>query len=201
MPEKVVQLENGWCNGTSFTNFEIDKNNKNFIFYDKKYLLGKSNPKSGIFDIILYANCSLREFVIPSFITKISSFSFQVRDEMTIEFCEDSQLELIDDNAFEEANIKTIKIPSKTTRIGEYAFFECKIQNIEFPENSQLTIIDNYSFYNSLIERISIPNHVVYIGRSSFERCTKMISIEFSENPELKIIDNLAFKNTNIRSL
>lgn len=55
-PKSLIELEEGWCNNTSkLTEIIIDHNNHNFIFYDNKYIIGKTNQENENYDHLLFS--------------------------------------------------------------------------------------------------------------------------------------------------
>ena len=129
-----------------YTNYENDKNN--FIFYDEKFLIGKSNLESDDFDVLYFARRDLEEAVIPSFIKVINSNAFEdCKTLKTVIFSEDSNLERIENNAFSKTLIQNISIPDKVVKIGEFCFSGCnKLINVEFSANSNLHSIGKSAF-------------------------------------------------------
>lgn len=175
IPSNVFELKDGWCEGTSkLTNVEIAKNNKNFILIDNSILLGKTDLKSDTFDVLSFANRDIQNVEIPSNIKIIGSYSFSessiesvsipplvthicegafawCENLQKIEIQQNSKLEIIDKEAFENCSFQSILIPSSLTKIGVECFYGCRCQNIEFPINSNLKIIEKNAFSNSSI--------------------------------------------------
>lgn len=81
--------------------------------------------------------------IILSFIKKICCFAFcSCKDIKQIKFEEDSQLEIIDDNAFKSTSIESTLIPSSVTQIEDSSFQNChNLQKVQFNENSKLKAI------------------------------------------------------------
>ena len=46
------------------------------VYYDNNFILGKSNQKSEIFDILVFARRDIVNAIIPSFIKQIGPYSF-----------------------------------------------------------------------------------------------------------------------------
>lgn len=182
IPSTVEDLKEGWCKGTTdLKHVSISQQNEYFTKIDNKLIVGKSDKKSNVFDLLVFACRDIEEVVIPSFIIKISAFSF---DECTkfkrIEFQENSQLISIEEMAFGETKIAKISIPSKTRKIGRCAFFYCKIlKRIEFQPDSNLSFIDEDAFNGSSIVSISIPSGVNNIKKGTFSYCKCLSAIEF----------------------
>lgn len=72
LPSKVCELEEGWSNSAS-KKITIDPKNKHFKNYEDKLILGKSDNKSDIFDVIVFAQKEIKTITIPPYIKKIES--------------------------------------------------------------------------------------------------------------------------------
>ena len=116
--------------------------NGQFIFKDNKYLLGKSDPNSDEYDIILFARGDIIEISIPPNIKIISSYAFSSCDILTkVEIPTNSNLQTIEPEAFSWSKIKEIYIPSKVSKICENTFSNCNnLTKIEISTNSNLQI-------------------------------------------------------------
>ncbi|KAK8895331.1 hypothetical protein M9Y10_023791 [Tritrichomonas musculus] len=204
LPDSITELNDSWCNETpNLTKIIISPNNKNFVYYEDKFLLGKSDQKSDVFDILCFARRDIEYATIPSFIRIISPYAFALCNKLEqIEFSTDSQLQIIGEKAFSFSGLNSIVIPKHVTKIGNEAFNQCKfLTNVEFSSNSELKIIGKGAFVNSSIERIVIPYSVVFIDDFTFSECANLKSIEFSEKSELKMIGKKAFVDTQIDSI
>ena len=79
IPSSLEELEEEWCADTKYLcHVSIHPNNKRYKFYDKekKILIGKSDTKSDIFDLLVFACRDIKDVVIPSTIKHICSFAF-----------------------------------------------------------------------------------------------------------------------------
>lgn len=113
LPSDVVGFDKDWRANLEFLNEinAVQKENK-FICFDGTFLLKKSDIKSDIFDILLFAGRSLDIAVVPSHIERISSSAFNMCSDLAgIEYNDDSELEVIDSAAVAESSIKSIVIP------------------------------------------------------------------------------------------
>ena len=127
IPASVKELKKGWCNSTYILNkVIISANNNNFANFGRDIIIGKSNPQSNLFDTIYFASRKINQVIIPSYIKKINPYSFSDCDSLGyVEFPENSELEVIDDNSFLHSNISYISIPKSTKIIGKEAFNNC----------------------------------------------------------------------------
>lgn len=91
---------------------KVVKNNPNIIYYQSKFRLGKSDPKNDNFDVLLLAFPDFKDGLIPSFVKVISSYSFEKCEDLReVKFSEDSQLKIIESNAFNGTSIESLMIP------------------------------------------------------------------------------------------
>ena len=157
IPPLVERLEEYWCHYTiEMKEIILSPNNHNFMLYENKFLLGKSNPKSDIFDVLLFVDRSLiGSVIIPSFIREIAPYAFTYCFDITnIVFPDDSQLEIIHKYAFSTILFESIKIPSRVKQIGKYAFFGIpfKLKHVDFVSNYNSILIHPKAFPFSLNE-------------------------------------------------
>lgn len=172
LPSCVSEFKSNWCSYTkNVENIKIIPNEiKNIISYEDKFILGKSNPKSDIYDVILFAIRSLTEVEIPSFIKQIGKSAFQECEKLTkVTFNDDSELQIIDEFSFADSSLESITIPSHVKKIGQNCFRNCfKLKKLEFKNDSELQIIQDEAFYGAYIENIVIPKHVKRIPSYAF---------------------------------
>ena len=90
-----------------------------------------------------YCFQSIESITIPSSITVINRRSFRnCKLLKSIEFCVNSQLSIIKEEAFDSSGIESISIPSNVRTIEDYAFNKCEnLTFVEFSEDSKLLII------------------------------------------------------------
>ena len=87
-----------------------------------------------------FAYSNIESIFVPSSVITIGKSAFECcLCIQKVEFCEDSNLELIDNDAFYQTPITSIIIPPRVKEIGFEAFSKCdKLQIIEISESSQL---------------------------------------------------------------
>ena len=69
IPSTVQKLEEGWCCQTQFLKqILISPKNEHFKYLDenRKIIVGKSNSKSEIFDVLIFACIDIEKVFIPS---------------------------------------------------------------------------------------------------------------------------------------
>lgn len=202
IPANVDKIEENFCHSTNFLqSFQIFPENKNFIF-SNQMLIGKSNPNSNEYDVILYIINYNNEITIPNNIKRIGDSCFHSTKINSIEFQSDSILNSIGTSCFYFTQIKKIVIPSSVEYIGRGAFYECKkLTSIQFSKNSKLKRIESSTFFNCSIEHISVPSSVEVIGKSAFFLCTSLQKVYFEDDSKLELIDDGAFHLSGLISI
>ena len=204
IPEKLVELKNGWCKGMShLKNITIHPNNHFYSLYNEKLIIGKSSPEKESFDVLVFASRDIEKVEIPSFIEIIAPYAFdQCQKLRFVDIPFDSKLRIIDKYAFSNSSIESITIPSQVKKIGKYAFFQCsQLRDVQIPPNSKLQKIEKLTFSKTSLESFSVPNHVTGIDKLAFKGCLQLQHIEISSNSELRIIEEDSFCDTIIESL
>ena len=161
-----VSFEEGWFRqANNLKELIITERNKNVLFLDNSLMIGKSEPKSDKYDVIIYAKRDTKNVLIPSFVKRIGSFAFNKCNEIeSFQFSDRSELESIGDDSFSFSSIESIMFPQHVTTIGRNAFFQCKkLKNVDFPNNTELKTIGDAAFYSSTIESIAIPSNLGYL--------------------------------------
>ena len=191
IPSSVCQFEDGWCNTTlKLTQIKIIENEiKNIVYYEDKFLIGKSDKKSDNFDSLYFARRDLTSATIPSFIRYIKPYSFSQCNFKTIEFHENSELKIIQNFSFYYSNIEAISFPLHLTSIQNNAFGMCtKLKSIEFPKNSELQTIEKEAFNRCPIEYFTFPSGVCQLEEGWCSRLSELINIKIIENEIKNII-------------
>ena len=77
IPPKLKKLSDKWCYCVrDLIDIEVSPKNELFSYVDNKYLVGKSDALSDVFDILYYARYDIEEAVIPPQIKIIHDNSF-----------------------------------------------------------------------------------------------------------------------------
>lgn len=186
IPSSVEKLGKGWfINGYQPTRIQIIPNKKkNIINLNDLMIIGKSNKKCDIYDMIIIAKQNIKNVLIPNNIKQICPYAFyHCKNIQSIVFEEKSELKIIDEHAFESSSLKEITIPPHVVQIGKNSFQYCdKLAKIEFGNESKLESIGESAFQSTLLERILIPPNVKYIGKFAFSNCRKLEKIVFQNN-------------------
>lgn len=206
IPSTVKELKYGWCSHSwSLANINLSPDNENFAYIDDTHqiIVGKSDTKTEIFDVIVFGSRDIEKVDIPSYITSIYPFSFSGCTHLKIvNFSEDSQIHSIGDFAFSFTSIKEILIPKSVEIIGESCFSECeRIQRFDFALKSKLKIIGKSCFQMSSIDFIEIPKKVEQIDDCAFAECSKLQQVYFNEKSKLKIISKNMFYHSSIEQI
>ena len=203
IPESIKNLNVGWCNCCKVLNFvQISPKNRYFICFQEKAILGKSDKRNKIFNVIVFVNRYLENILVPSFIKSIGPYSFSFSEIKKVDFSNHSNLCKISQYAFADSSIESILIPMNVIKICKYAFFNCKkLENVIFENNSKLRNINEYSFAESSIKSIIFPIHVISIGRYAFYNCIKLQKVIFEEDSELQYIEQYAFSKSSFISI
>lgn len=205
LQSNVKFLEDGWCCSTSNLNsISVSPLNKNFILFEKKIILGKSDKKKDVFDCFVFACRNIKKVKIPSNIKRINSYCFDECIQLeSIEFSPNSELEAIDQYSFYSTSIKSILIPSKVNIIKMSAFLNCnKLKYVSFSsDNSELEIkkdIFNESFKDccNLISIEFIGNEF-YIGNNIFGGCSQIFVASFPNSKKITISDDIGIISEN----
>lgn len=86
---------------TFLTKVNLMPNNQIFSFFDSKTIIGKSDPNNKNYDVLVFASRDIEIVKIPSFIRIIGYNALNGCDSIQkVEFSDDSQLEIIQQNAF-----------------------------------------------------------------------------------------------------
>ena len=151
IPEKLEELQDGWCNKTKkLKTVILSPKNRNFKYLDETHqiILGKSDKTTDIFDTILFSSRNIETANIPSYIKHIQSFSFEYCQSLTsIQFSEKSELKTIGQSAFANTCIQSISIPKSVEKIGKMIFYFCShLEQVEIEKGSKIKSIDYDSF-------------------------------------------------------
>lgn len=213
IPAKLKNLVNPCCSGNyELTTIEVSRKNKNFIFYNEQFLLGKSDDKSDTFDILHLARSDIKEAIIPPQIKIVKDCSFYSYKKLkAVIFPDNSETKRIEDSAFYSTPIEKLKISANIEYIGQSNFSNLNnLNDIEVsPENKIFQMKSghllvrksdpNSQFYDHLVycyknvEEIIIPSYIKEISCGAFHQCEKLHSLTFQPNSSLEVIDNQSF--------
>ncbi|KAK8842952.1 hypothetical protein M9Y10_025818 [Tritrichomonas musculus] len=200
IPESVNKLHQYFFSNCEITHLSCSPNNTNFKCIENKYIISKSNPRSDVFDCLIFLNRDVESITIPSFIKYICPFAFcNATQLLKVDFEDNSELITIHDFSFENTSIKEILIPKGVTHIGKSAFYNCsKLKKIKFEKDSKLEKIDSFAFDKTNVESICIPQKVKIILHNAFCNCKQLKKVTFQKDSELELIDFHSFTQTSI---
>ena len=196
IPSNICKFEEGWCKWTMKLNKIELMPNKNFLFIDNSIIIGKSNQETSNFDVLIFAVRNIKKAKIPNCIQKVGSYCFEgCKCLQKVDIPSDSEMEIIEKNAFSLSTIDHISFPDHLTEIDENAFFSChNLRQIDITSNSELRIIGKSAFTATKIDSFYFPPHITQIENNIFSFCKQMQAIEFAENDDLPIIDGRIFE-------
>ena len=133
---------------------------------------------------------------IPSSIKKIQKKGFHGSKAKTIIFDKGSQLEKIEDRAFDFSELEEIELPASLEYIGTSAFsFSQKLKKLTFSSSSKLELISHEAFANlSNLEKLTLPKSVKTLGSNLFKNTTSLKHVDVEEgNESFASIDGVLF--------
>ena len=212
IPPKLKKLSCMWCYFIrNLIDIEISPKNELFSFIDNKYLIGKSNADSDVFDILYYARYDIEEAVIPPQIEILHDNSFCRHPKLKSVICPtNSKLKRIEDSSFYFSTISKLVLPETLEFIHCDAFNETNYLNeIEIsPKNKLFSVIektlvvkksdmsskdfDILIFCRRDAENVKIPSYVKVLDEHAFHNCDKLKSITFGPESSLQKINKFA---------
>ena len=204
IPPKLNELRSGWCAKTNFlTRIELSPENQNFVMKDDQFLLGKSDPKSDNFDVLLFSVRNITTAHIPPNIKVVSPCAFHgCRELAEVEIPENSELRKIGKFAFAFSNIKELFIPSRLSKLDEgwCAYANCLARIESSPENQYFVMKDDqlllgksdpksdkFDVLHFAVRDLTtahIPSNIKVISPFAFQGCQKLDKVEIPENSE-----------------
>ena len=147
----------------------------------------------------------IESVVIPAhvkIIKKQAFYGYTYRRLHSISFAPNSQLEIIEDGAFESCEIKMDKliIPKSVKKIGERAFhFSCSAHpdvELVFEDGSILEEIGDSAFKGLSFEckdakkvyELKLPRHIRKVGEGAFKSNSSVVKVDMSACTELRTL-------------
>lgn len=180
LPPKIEYIENGLFNTMKYLKeINLSSSNKKFLYLNNSLFLEKTND-SDSFDQLIFARRNIEYIIVPSCVKRICEYAFAHSTKLkTIEFLEDSKLQIIEKDAFNESSITNISIPSSVTTICDSCFSICsKLKTLKFNDNSKISTISSQMFAVSSINHIIIPSSVNRIESMAFNYCNFLQTLE-----------------------
>lgn len=220
IPASVKELKAGWNFESHLIHVKIDPKNKYLKMIDNKMIIGKSDPNSENFDILISSVLNICHANVPSYIKQIAPCCFaNTKNLLEINFQDDSELLSISENAFIGSSLKHISFPPKLQHLADgwcnsmdkLIFFSVNPKNEKFTSIDHKMIVaksdlksDNYDILvivNSKIKEFTVPSNIKHISSFCFTNCKHLKTVIFPENSELLSIGKNAFSNTLIESI
>ncbi|KAK8838054.1 hypothetical protein M9Y10_036004 [Tritrichomonas musculus] len=208
IPPKLKKLSDQWCYCVrDLIDIEVSRKNELFSYVDNKYLVGKSDARSDVFDILYYARYDIEEAVIPPQIKIIHncSFSFHPKLQSVISPTK-SNLKRIESLSFFQSTISKLVLPETLEYIHCDVFHITEnLKEIEISEKNKLfSVIDETLFvtksdrslkgFDALIfcrrdaENVKIPSSIKVINTYAFYYCRKLTTMAFEGGSSLETI-------------
>ncbi len=141
---------------------------------------------------MMFSSSGCKKVVIPDTVKVIDKGAFMYGNFEEVEFVGDPQLELIDEQAFQDCRyLKTITIPASVETIGLAAFANTpqfgndpnSLTSVNFAEGSKLKVIGEWAFQlQKSLETIELPDSLEKIADSAFLGCSALKKVEIPEN-------------------
>ena len=121
------------------------------------------------------------------FVTKICPFSFELCNRIRkVVISPDSEMRVINKNAFFHSSIESISISSRIVKICDYAFEKCtQLRAIDIPNNSELQIIGKAAFFETSLTDFILPQKVKKID-DAFRGGERIQLFEIDEYSEIE---------------
>ena len=164
IPRGLTELNEGWCNKMGkLTDVIVSPENPRYTIYKEDFIIGKSTLNQENYDVLVFCYRDVSSVEIPSFIEIIGPYSFELCTNLQkVKIPNDSQIRIINRNAFAQSSIKKIKFPPHLTHIFEFAFSDCRnLKEIKIPENSELHTIEENVFAYSAVQSITFPSSLI----------------------------------------
>lgn len=196
IPSSVVNIGREWLRGTrKLADVKVTQNEvENVSYFDDSFIVAKSDLNSDFFDVLLFVRRDIEHAVIPSFVRRISPFAFDSCQQLkTLEFHENSELQIIDKFAFSGISIDTISIPASVIRIDESAFSKVmNLKSVTFSSDSKLRTLEKRAFSSPSIESISIPSSIKEIDNDWCDEINNLTNITIFQKEErnISVFDN-----------
>lgn len=194
IPSTLIELEDGWCHETShLEQIFVSPNNRRYLIYDDKMIFGKSNLESEKYEQVVFCFRDVTSVEIPSFIKEILPHSFACCENLTtVEFEENSELEIIREDAFNCSNIESFSVPRNVKKICDGAFIFCaNLRIFDIPDDSELTTIENEVFTDTNFQFLSIPPKLINLENGWCCGISELTMVSVSKkNPRYSTYNN-----------
>ena len=150
-------------------------------------------PVTRIDDRAFEENEDITSVIIPYTVREIGDGAFNECENLeSVSFAENSELEVIGDEAFAYSDIKAISLPDTITEIGFEAFSHSSLAG-EIIIPADVTVIKDGTFEGTRITGVTIPASVSVIESWAFNNCMSLENVTFKEGSILESIGDYAF--------
>lgn len=150
------------------TEIEIFPENKNFIYYQNQFLLGKTNQNVDTFDALIYARNDLEEAIIPPQVQIIKERSFYFHNKLkSLIFPDDSKISKIEYDIIYACSIERLRLSPSIEYIdtGFYISLD-KVKSIEIsPKNLIFSLFENKCILKKSSKERTVFDQLVYCRR------------------------------------
>lgn len=152
-------------------------------------------------------------------ITCICERAFYDSEVKSIQFADNSKLQIIEKEAFLNSSIESITIPSHVVELKDgWCRYTSKLKEINVsPDNKKYKTYENkiiigksninqnnydeLLFCNRDTKNITIPNFIKHIKSYSFEDCNQLQTLEIPEDSQLQTIEDNSFAISSIKNI
>ncbi len=175
LPSTLKNIEKLAFLNTDIKEFSIDSNNPYYTF-ENGILYNKNKTE------VIYVSPSLEgELTLPSSIKTIKAYAFAYNKNLTGVIL-NSNLETIEEHAFDHSNIYGLTISKSVKTIGNDAFAESNLRYIKIEDGSTLTLSD-YIFENAInLNGVYIPKSISNIETNAFRFASNDLTMYVLDN-------------------
>jgi hypothetical protein len=163
---------------------------------DNPRLITSAILSENLQEVPYFGYTSIAFVTIPASVTTTGAWTFSSRPLTSVTFAKNSQLQRIDDDAFNETPLASITIPDSVTYLS--GFYKTLLTSVTIPD-SVTTIGDDAFRYCVKLTSVIIPDSVTTIGSDAFRGCVKLTSVIIPDS--VTTIGSDAFQNSPIQSI
>lgn len=218
IPSTVIDLQTGWCKETShLKTIEISPDNPRYKMHDDRIMVGKSSLQKDTFDDLVFCSRDSEHVTVPSFVTTIQSYSFELCTKLKkIDFEEGSRLKKIEREAFMKSPLESLYFPACLEKLEDGWCAEmaqlskinvCDLnQNFKEIEGEMIVgksevesdVFDVIVFGYKNVKSVTIPSYVKTVGSFAFSGSYELEEVIVGDDSQLETIGKEAFADSGI---
>lgn len=134
--------------------------------------------------------------IFPTSLKVIGPHAFEDCESLQEANLSQTNLQMIETNAFRETGLKNIIFPATLQKIGSQAFLKTKLTTITLPVGLQEIGNEAFREINSL-ETVILPDNIRKIGYRAFQSCTRLTQVSCTGRVQSAggILENGAFED------